>query len=346
MWTVPMDRVELGIITPVVLVTIYFGPSNLSAELKSVEMHHTVLAKGRPGDNMFSVRYTFPSFPLPLGISFFFAHHWFSSIIATWRWRTSLAQSVRQESECFTTQFIVLDYIAWQFAAHLSKVLPSSLIPSSSPSFCLLFLPSTLSTDDVIWLFCAGWQTYWAGTGVSPSAPEVWRGEGAIVKLGIPSKPSASLVVHHSLCMVSLHKSSSLSLLSLRSPLLPLSATSSLFSTISLLFLPSPPLSPLSVRSLVSPLLPPSLSSRPLLSPPLRSFISFLLFSFEMSLTYVRHGQHGGDGTDHPKRKLPKDARRDKEEMRSDEGEMRSDTGGDGKKAEIKKTIKPSHLIS
>ena len=39
-----------------------------------------------------------------------------------------------------------------------------------------------------------------------------------------------------------------------------------------------------------------------------------------MSLTYVRHGQHGGDGTDHPKRKLPKDSRRDKEEMRSDKG--------------------------
>ena len=203
-------------------------------------------------------------------------------------------QSVRQESECFTAQLIVLDHIAWQFAALLSKVLPSSFIPPSSPSFCLLFLPSTLSSDDVIWLFCVGWQTYWAGTGISRSAPQVWRGEGAIVKLGAPSKPSSSLVFYDSLCIVSLLISSLLSLLSLLFPLLPLSATSSLslfsFSRLLLSSLSPSPLSP-PLPSPLLPLLSLSLFSSPPFSATLVTFISFFCSLFQMSLTYVRHGK-------------------------------------------------------
>ena len=250
MWTVPMDRVELGIITPVVLVIIYFGPSNLSAELKSVEMHHTVLAKGRPGDNMFSVRYTFPSFPLPLGISFFFANHWFSSIIETWRWRTSLAQSVRQESECFTTQFIVLDYIAWQFDAHLSKVLPSSLIPPSSPSFCPPLCLLMTSSDSFVQVDRRTGQAL-------ESAPPLLKcgvakarswSSGSLQSLQLPSSSTI-----HCAWYLYINPLPSLSFLSALpfslSPLPPLSSLLSLFSFSRLLLsLPSPfaPLSPLS----------------------------------------------------------------------------------------------------
>eukprot|EP00026_Physarum_polycephalum_P006956 Phypoly_transcript_07009.p1 GENE.Phypoly_transcript_07009~~Phypoly_transcript_07009.p1 ORF type:complete len:454 (+),score=99.96 Phypoly_transcript_07009:216-1577(+) len=53
--TVPVGRVETGIIKTNMQVT--FAPGNLSSEVKSVEMHHTVLEEGRPGDNIgFNVR--------------------------------------------------------------------------------------------------------------------------------------------------------------------------------------------------------------------------------------------------------------------------------------------------
>merc|ERR1712168_311285 len=48
--TVPVGRVETGIIKPGMVVT--FAPNMLSTEVKSVEMHHTQLAEGNPGDNV------------------------------------------------------------------------------------------------------------------------------------------------------------------------------------------------------------------------------------------------------------------------------------------------------
>ncbi|KAJ3296733.1 translation elongation factor EF-1 alpha [Borealophlyctis nickersoniae] len=48
--TVPVGRVETGIIKPGMVVT--FAPANLSTEVKSVEMHHESLAEGLPGDNV------------------------------------------------------------------------------------------------------------------------------------------------------------------------------------------------------------------------------------------------------------------------------------------------------
>ena len=48
--TVPVGRVETGIIKPGMVVT--FAPSNLSTEVKSVEMHHEALEEGLPGDNV------------------------------------------------------------------------------------------------------------------------------------------------------------------------------------------------------------------------------------------------------------------------------------------------------
>jgi len=48
--TVPVGRVETGIIKPGMVVT--FAPSNLTTEVKSVEMHHEALVEAVPGDNV------------------------------------------------------------------------------------------------------------------------------------------------------------------------------------------------------------------------------------------------------------------------------------------------------
>merc|ERR1712212_1319020 len=48
--TVPVGRVETGIIKPGMVVT--FAPSNLTTEVKSVEMHHESLPEAVPGDNV------------------------------------------------------------------------------------------------------------------------------------------------------------------------------------------------------------------------------------------------------------------------------------------------------
>jgi len=53
--TVPVGRVETGILKPNQVVT--FAPSGLSAEVKSIEMHHQMLEQAIPGDNIgFNVR--------------------------------------------------------------------------------------------------------------------------------------------------------------------------------------------------------------------------------------------------------------------------------------------------
>ncbi|RKP34216.1 translational elongation factor EF-1 alpha [Dimargaris cristalligena] len=48
--TVPVGRVETGVIKPGMVVT--FAPSGVSTEVKSVEMHHEQLVEGVPGDNV------------------------------------------------------------------------------------------------------------------------------------------------------------------------------------------------------------------------------------------------------------------------------------------------------
>lgn len=48
--TVPVGRVETGILKPGMVVT--FAPCNLTTEVKSVEMHHEQLAEAKPGDNV------------------------------------------------------------------------------------------------------------------------------------------------------------------------------------------------------------------------------------------------------------------------------------------------------
>jgi elongation factor 1-alpha len=48
--TVPVGRVETGVIKPGMVVT--FAPSDLSAEVKSVEMHHESMPEASPGDNV------------------------------------------------------------------------------------------------------------------------------------------------------------------------------------------------------------------------------------------------------------------------------------------------------
>jgi len=48
--TVPVGRVETGIIKPGMVVT--FAPANITTEVKSVEMHHEALQEAVPGDNV------------------------------------------------------------------------------------------------------------------------------------------------------------------------------------------------------------------------------------------------------------------------------------------------------
>ncbi|XP_033761459.1 elongation factor 1-alpha-like [Pecten maximus] len=48
--TVPVGRVETGVIKPGMVVT--FAPQNLTTEVKSVEMHHESLSEASPGDNV------------------------------------------------------------------------------------------------------------------------------------------------------------------------------------------------------------------------------------------------------------------------------------------------------
>jgi elongation factor 1-alpha len=48
--TVPVGRVETGILKPGMVVT--FAPANVSTEVKSVEMHHESLTQALPGDNV------------------------------------------------------------------------------------------------------------------------------------------------------------------------------------------------------------------------------------------------------------------------------------------------------
>jgi elongation factor 1-alpha len=48
--TVPVGRVETGVLKPNMVVT--FAPSNISTEVKSVEMHHEQLTQAVPGDNI------------------------------------------------------------------------------------------------------------------------------------------------------------------------------------------------------------------------------------------------------------------------------------------------------
>jgi len=48
--TVPVGRVETGVLKPGMVVT--FAPSNISTEVKSIEMHHEALEQATPGDNV------------------------------------------------------------------------------------------------------------------------------------------------------------------------------------------------------------------------------------------------------------------------------------------------------
>merc|ERR1719506_2274026 len=48
--TVPVGRVETGVIKPGMVVT--FAPTGLSTEVKSVEMHHESIPQAEPGDNV------------------------------------------------------------------------------------------------------------------------------------------------------------------------------------------------------------------------------------------------------------------------------------------------------
>ncbi|MEE3201094.1 MAG: EF-Tu/IF-2/RF-3 family GTPase, partial [Candidatus Thermoplasmatota archaeon] len=53
--TVPVGKIETGVLNSGK--TVVFNPSEQSAEVKSIEMHHTIVEKAEPGDNVgFNVR--------------------------------------------------------------------------------------------------------------------------------------------------------------------------------------------------------------------------------------------------------------------------------------------------
>jgi elongation factor 1-alpha len=53
--TVPVGRVETGVMTPGM--TVIFMPSNKTGEVKSIEMHHEMIPRAEPGDNVgFNIR--------------------------------------------------------------------------------------------------------------------------------------------------------------------------------------------------------------------------------------------------------------------------------------------------
>ena len=53
--TVPVGKIETGVLNTGK--TVIFNPSQKSAEVKSIEMHHTMVDKAEPGDNVgFNVR--------------------------------------------------------------------------------------------------------------------------------------------------------------------------------------------------------------------------------------------------------------------------------------------------
>jgi len=64
--TVPVGRVETGIIKAGMVVA--FAPSNVTTEVKSVEMHHEQLVEGVPGDNVgFDVKWVFTTYRMIRG---------------------------------------------------------------------------------------------------------------------------------------------------------------------------------------------------------------------------------------------------------------------------------------
>jgi len=48
--TVPVGRVETGVLKPGQ--NVYFAPSGVTTEVKTIEMHHQMLSQGTPGDNI------------------------------------------------------------------------------------------------------------------------------------------------------------------------------------------------------------------------------------------------------------------------------------------------------
>ena len=121
--TIHVCRAELGIITPAMLVT--FGPSNLSAG--EVEMHYTELLEDvleMTSDSTWGIHS--PSF-----LSLFVlvsANHLVFNYVRNSTLKDIISRAVRQESEPFTAQLIVLEHIAR----------PSSVRYSPPPSLSLL----------------------------------------------------------------------------------------------------------------------------------------------------------------------------------------------------------------
>merc|ERR1719342_1387751 len=78
--TVPVGRVETGIIKPGMVVT--FAPNMLTTEVKSVEMHHESLPKAVPGDNVGFNVVTFAPNMLTTEVKSVEMHHDLTSVVS------------------------------------------------------------------------------------------------------------------------------------------------------------------------------------------------------------------------------------------------------------------------
>jgi elongation factor 1-alpha len=118
--TVPVGRVETGTIKAGMIVS--FAPSNVTTEVKSVEMHHEQLEAGLPGDNVgFNVKWVCPLRTKPLYLINFLRNVSVKDIR-----RGNVASDAKndpaKEAASFTAQVIVLNHPG-QIGAGYSPVL-------------------------------------------------------------------------------------------------------------------------------------------------------------------------------------------------------------------------------
>src|SRR6266576_1876891 len=167
--TVPVGRVETGIIKAGRGVT--FAPSNVTTEVKSVEMHHEQLVEGLPGDNVgFNVKWVLMSITRCRTTTFFF----FRNVSVKDTRRGNVASDSKndpaKEAASFNAQVIVLNHPG-QIGAGYAPVLDCHTAHIAC-KFAELIEKIDRRT----------------GKSIEASPKFVKSGDAAIVKL-VPSKP-------------------------------------------------------------------------------------------------------------------------------------------------------------
>ena len=107
--TVPVGRVETGIIKAGMVVT--FAPSNVTTEVKSVEMHHEQLVEGLPGDNVgFNVKWVFNVHHMVVELQLFLHRNVSVKDIRRGNVASDSKNDPAKEAASFNAQVIVLNH--------------------------------------------------------------------------------------------------------------------------------------------------------------------------------------------------------------------------------------------